>query len=84
MTSDFNIRNSNWDSSYLYHSTYADILSEVADALNLEWSSHINPVSTRYVDNLKTIIILLLISVTNFIQLVSPQLVDQFSQTKFH
>ena len=52
ITDDFNIRDNNWNPSYLYHSTHADTLSEVANILNLEQSSSINLVSTRYADNL--------------------------------
>ena len=42
MTGDFNIRNNDWDSSYPHHSTYVDVLWEVADSLNLELSTPIN------------------------------------------
>ena len=52
ITGDFNIRDSNWNLLYLYYSTHADTLSEVANAVNLKWSSPINPVSTKYVNNL--------------------------------
>ena len=43
---DFNIRDNNWDSLYSYYLTYADILQEVADSLNLELSMPIKLVST--------------------------------------
>ena len=36
MVGDFNIRNNNWNPSYPHHSTYADILREIADLFNLE------------------------------------------------
>lgn len=36
ITGDFNIRDSNWNLLYLYYSTHADTLSEVANAVNLK------------------------------------------------
>ena len=36
ITGDFNIRDSNWNLLYLYHSTHADTLSEVANVVNLK------------------------------------------------
>ena len=42
MTGDFNIRDNDWDLSYPHHSTYVDVLWEVADSLNLELSTLIN------------------------------------------
>jgi len=49
-----------------------DTLKEIADSFALELSILIDQVLICYVD------------VTNFIQLVSLQLVDRFSQTKLH
>ena len=51
MTEDFNIRDSNWNPSYSYYLSYSDILRDIADNLNLDLSTPINPVSTQYVDN---------------------------------
>jgi len=51
MIEDFNIRYNNWNLSYLYYSTYTDILREIADSFNLELSTPINQVSTWYMDN---------------------------------
>ena len=51
MTEDFNIRNSIWDPSFLYHSTHNDLLTNIADSMNLCLSRLTNPVSTRYLDN---------------------------------
>ena len=36
MVDDFNIRDSNSDPHFPYHSIHADILSELADSFNLE------------------------------------------------
>ena len=48
---DFNIRNNDWDPLYPYHSTYVDMLWEVANSLNLELSISINSILTWYADN---------------------------------
>ena len=51
MARDFNIRDSNWDPSYLFHSIYSDSLLEVANSLNLKLSSPIQQVSIRVEDS---------------------------------
>ena len=51
MTGDFNIRDSIWDSHFLYYSFYSDILFEVADSFHLELSRPTEQVHTRYLDN---------------------------------
>ena len=51
MTEDFNIRDSDWNLSYSYYISYSGILREIADNLNLDLSTPINPVSTQYMDN---------------------------------
>ena len=51
MTGDFNIRDSDWDPSFPYHSPHTESLLEIADSLGLQMSTPTNPVSTRYVDN---------------------------------
>jgi len=51
MTGDFNIRDSDWDLLYPYHSIHTNILHEIADSLNLELSMPINLVLTWYTDN---------------------------------
>jgi len=48
---DFNIRDSDWDPFYLFHSIHSDSLLEVADSLNLKLSSPIQQVSTHYSNN---------------------------------
>ena len=45
MTKDFNIRDSDWNPSYSHYLSYSDILREIADNLNLDLSTSINPVS---------------------------------------
>ena len=51
MTGDFNIGDSDWDSSYPYHLVSNDTLLEIADYFDLKLSFFINQVSTRYADN---------------------------------
>ena len=51
ITEDFIIRDSDWNPSYSHYLSYSDILREIADNLNLDLSTPINPVSTQYMDN---------------------------------
>jgi len=51
MTSDFDIRNSNWNSLFPYYSMHADCLLEIAESFNLEKFSPINLVPIKYTDN---------------------------------
>ena len=46
MVEDFNIRDNDWNSLYLHHSTYTDTLREIADSFNLELSLPIDQVPT--------------------------------------
>jgi len=50
MTGDFNIRDSLWDSSFLFHSFISDNLIIIADSFNLALSTLTNPCPTRYSD----------------------------------
>ena len=50
MTSDFNIRNSLWDTSFPHHSSISDDLIIIADSFNLALSTPTNPCPTRYSD----------------------------------
>jgi len=50
MTGDFNIRDSLWDSSFPHHSSISDNLIIIADSFNLDLSTPINPIPTRYSD----------------------------------
>ena len=52
MIGDFNIRNSICDPNFLYHSTYNNLLTNIADSMNLCLLRPTNPVPTRYLDNL--------------------------------
>ena len=52
MIGNFNIRNSFWDPFFPNHLTYSDLLTNIADFLNLSISSAMVQVSTRYADNL--------------------------------
>jgi len=38
----FNIRDNNWDLSYLHYSIYIDTLRKIADSFNLELSLSVN------------------------------------------
>jgi len=51
ITGDFNIRNSIWDPSFPYHSTFSDNLFAIADSFNLKLLLPINCVPTRYSDS---------------------------------
>ena len=51
ITGDFNIRNSIWDPSFLYHSTCSDLLTNITNSMNFCLLRLINPVLTRYSDN---------------------------------
>jgi len=60
MIGDFNIRDHDWNPSYLYHSIHEDTLREIVDkdtlreivdSLNLELLSSIVQVSTYYLNN---------------------------------
>jgi len=46
MVEDFNIRDNDWNSLYLHHSTYTDTLRKIADSFNLELSLPIDQVPT--------------------------------------
>ena len=50
MTSDFNIRDSLWNSSFPFHSSISNDLIIIADLFNLALSTPINPCPTRYSD----------------------------------
>ena len=51
MIEDFNIRNSFWDSNFLYHSSHKDFLFKITDSFSLELSKPIEFFPTRYSDN---------------------------------
>jgi len=50
MTGDFNIRDSLWNSSFLFHLSISDDLIIIADYFNLALSTHTNSCLTRYSD----------------------------------
>ena len=50
MTSDFNIRDSIWDPSFLHHLSISNNLMIIADLFNLELLILTNQVPTRYLD----------------------------------
>ena len=52
MTSDFNIRDSLWDSSFHFHSSISDDLIMIADSFDLTLSSPTNPGPTRFSDTI--------------------------------
>ena len=51
MTGDFNIRDNNWDPNVQYHSIHMKDLMSIADSLDLELASPMNPGPTRFADN---------------------------------
>jgi len=51
ITGDFNIRDNIWDLSFPYHSFYSDLLTDIADSMDLYLSKSTNQVSTRYSNN---------------------------------
>jgi len=53
-TGDFNTRDNNWDPTFPHHSIHADTIREIADSLNLERSTPIHQVPTRYADNMNS------------------------------
>jgi len=52
MTSDFNIRDNNWDPNYPHYSIHTKDLVTLAESLGLELSPLLNPGPTRFADNL--------------------------------
>ena len=51
MADNFNIRDNNWDSLYLFYSSHSNSLAEIADSFDLTLSSPIQQVSTWYSNN---------------------------------
>jgi len=51
ITGDFNIRDSDWDPNIQYHSIHMEDLMSIADSLDLELATPINPGPTRFADN---------------------------------
>ena len=51
MARDFNMKDSSWDLSFLHHSIYCDLLTDIADSIDLYMSKPTNQVSTRYSNN---------------------------------
>jgi len=51
MTGDFNIRDNNWNPSFLFHLIHSDLLTDIMDSLDLFLSNPTNQVPTRYLDN---------------------------------
>jgi len=51
MTSDFNIRNSNWNPFYLFHLIHSNLLVDIANDFDLSLSHSTNSIPTRYLDN---------------------------------
>ena len=51
MIGDFNIRDNIWDPSFPYHFFYSNLLTDIADSMDLCLSKAANQVLTRYLDN---------------------------------
>ena len=51
LTGDFNIRDNIWDSNFSHYSIHSNLLTNVAEPINLYMSKFTNQVPTRYSDN---------------------------------
>ena len=51
MTGNFNIRDSSWDPFFPHYFIYCDLLTDIADYMDLYMSKPTNQVPTRYSDN---------------------------------
>ena len=51
MTGDFNIRDSDWNPLYLFHSVHSDLLINIANTFDLFFSYSTTFVPIRYLDN---------------------------------
>jgi len=51
VASNFNIRDSDWNSSYSFYSSYSNILFKIMNSFNLSLSLSIQQVLTQYSDN---------------------------------
>lgn len=51
MAEDFNIRDNSWDSFFPHYSIHSNLLTDIADFMNLCISKSTNQVLTRYSDN---------------------------------
>lgn len=51
MTSDFNIRDNNWDPTFPHHSQHTADLTTIIDSLGLDLLMSVIPMLTRYADN---------------------------------
>ena len=51
MMGDFNIRDSIWNSNFLFYSSHSDSLFDIADLFSLDISKPFENVSTRFSDN---------------------------------
>ena len=55
MTSDFNIRDRDWNSEYSFHLIYSDLLLDIASTFDFSFSHSTNSIPTRYLDNNKNL-----------------------------
>jgi len=51
MTSDFNIRDRDWNSEYSFHLIYSDLLLDIVSIFDFSFSHSTNSIPTRYLDN---------------------------------
>jgi len=55
MTSDFNIRDRDWNSEYSFHLIYSDLLLDIVSIFDFSFSHSTNSIPTRYLDNNKNL-----------------------------
>ena len=51
MIRNFNIRDSDWDLSYLYHLIHSNILTDITDSFELQLFVLVQQILIKYVDN---------------------------------
>ena len=72
ITNNFNIGDNDWDLDYSFHSTYRNLLFDIANSFNLSLFHPVYPIPTRYADNENlNLVIDLMFLQSNFLELDS-------------